>query len=381
MSYIGNTPGVSSQRVVLEEVVTGSPKSAFVPQSGYIIGYVDVLVNGVEIDSTDFSAPDGVTVTLATAAAVGDTVKVKTWLPRGLSDGYLKSEADARFLKLDGTNAVLGGGSFSGWGATHKALQFGALGAVSSDPGWTRIWQNVYSDGTNYRYTANGGAGLLLMGYQGMYAYTAPSGTAGNVATMTNILGLDLSGNLSLAGGLTLAAGKTFSDGYGSLERNFVWTHGNGGYTAIGNGILVRQRLLSPVSNCSEFTFAIDIGTDGYSTSTQYFYFQLPTGTTTYMTGMSVEAFSGGWNWSQVAGYRRWSITSVANSWVTTLREDNAVSGMTNFSCSATAVGSSYVKIGFTNTGGRGTFTIKITCSGDNLSSATNSYQTNTNPF
>ena len=76
---------------------------------------------------------------------------------------------------------------------------------MSSDPGWTRIWQNVYSDGTNYRYTANGGAGLLLMGYQGMYAYTAASGNAGNVATMNNILGLDLSGNLSLTGKLSLA--------------------------------------------------------------------------------------------------------------------------------------------------------------------------------
>lgn len=102
MSYIGNTPGVSSQRVVLEEVITGSPKSAFVPISGYIQGYVDVLINGVEIDTADFTAADGVTVTLGTAAAVGDTVKIKTWLPRGLSDGYLKSEADALFFLKSG---------------------------------------------------------------------------------------------------------------------------------------------------------------------------------------------------------------------------------------------------------------------------------------
>jgi len=107
MSYIGNTPGVSSQRVVLEEVITGSPKSAFVPISGYIKGYVDVLINGVEIDTTDFTAPDGVTVTLGTAAAVGDTVKIKTWLPRGLSDGYLKSEADAKFAPLVNGNLIM----------------------------------------------------------------------------------------------------------------------------------------------------------------------------------------------------------------------------------------------------------------------------------
>ena len=98
MSVIGNAPGVSSQRVVLEEVVSGSPKSIFVPAAGYIKGYLDVLVNGTELDSSDFTAPDGITVNLAVAAAVGDTVKIKAWLPRGLSDGYLKSEADARFL-------------------------------------------------------------------------------------------------------------------------------------------------------------------------------------------------------------------------------------------------------------------------------------------
>ena len=107
MSYIGNTPGVSSQRVVLEEVISGSSKSAFVPISGYIKGCVDVLVNGSEIDSTDFTATDGITVNLVTAAEVGDTVKIKTWLPRGLSDGYLKSEADAKFAALINNNMIL----------------------------------------------------------------------------------------------------------------------------------------------------------------------------------------------------------------------------------------------------------------------------------
>ena len=118
MSMIGNTPGVSSQRTVLEEVVTGSPKSAFVPQGGYIKGYVDVLVNGTELDTSDFTAADGITINLAVAAAVGDTVKVKAWLPRGLSDGYRKDEVDtllaaiytktesnARYAQID-TNTV-----------------------------------------------------------------------------------------------------------------------------------------------------------------------------------------------------------------------------------------------------------------------------------
>lgn len=107
MSYIGNTPGVSSQRVVTSEVVSGSPKSLFYPVGGYTLGYVDVLINGSEIDDSDFTAADGISVSLTTAAAVGDTVKIKAWLPRGLSDGYLKPEADARFARISNNLADL----------------------------------------------------------------------------------------------------------------------------------------------------------------------------------------------------------------------------------------------------------------------------------
>lgn len=102
MAYIGNTPGVSSQRYVQRETVTGSPKSAFIVTTGYSLGYVDVFVNGSQLDEADFTATDGVTVTLGVAAAVGDLVRIIAWLPRGLSDGYLKSEADARYLQLTG---------------------------------------------------------------------------------------------------------------------------------------------------------------------------------------------------------------------------------------------------------------------------------------
>lgn len=97
MSYIGNSPGVASQRVVTEEVIAGSTKTDFYPVGGYALGYVDVLVNGIEIDSSDFTATDGVKVTLALAAQVGDTVKIKCFLPRGLTDGYTKGEADGRY--------------------------------------------------------------------------------------------------------------------------------------------------------------------------------------------------------------------------------------------------------------------------------------------
>jgi hypothetical protein len=95
MSYLGNTPGVSSQRLVSTFTATAG-QTSFTPSGGYMLGYVDVLVNGIEIlDGVDFTAADGVNVVLTAACAAGDEVKIKVWLPRGLSDGYTKPEADA----------------------------------------------------------------------------------------------------------------------------------------------------------------------------------------------------------------------------------------------------------------------------------------------
>lgn len=101
MSYLGNTPGVSSQRLVSTFTATAG-QTSFTPSGGYMLGYVDVLVNGVELlDGVDFTAADGVNVVLTASAIAGDEVKVKAWLPRGLSDGYTKSEADARYEPID----------------------------------------------------------------------------------------------------------------------------------------------------------------------------------------------------------------------------------------------------------------------------------------
>lgn len=95
MAYIGNSPGVASQRVVTTFTATAG-QTTFTPSSGYTLGYCDVFFNGVKlVNGDDYTAADGVSVVLASAAAAGDSVEIVAHFPRGLSDGYLKSEADA----------------------------------------------------------------------------------------------------------------------------------------------------------------------------------------------------------------------------------------------------------------------------------------------
>lgn len=202
MSYIGNSPGVSSQRVVTEEVISGSPKSAFYPVGGYALGYVDVLINGLEVDSSDFTATDGVVVTLGTAAAVGDTVKIKAYIPRGLSDGYLKSEADALLAnKFDKAGGQITGGVGIGGAAeagsqlrTYNGAGHGKITIETTD---------AYAAFVNYS-GASSEASAGFVKSDNSFRFNQ----AGDLSTAERMR-LDMNnGNLSPTGNLVLASGK-----------------------------------------------------------------------------------------------------------------------------------------------------------------------------
>lgn len=121
MAYIGNDPFLSSQRQVTDFTATAG-QDTFTPAGGYQLGYVDVYQNGILlVDGTDYTASNGTTVVLTEAASADDSIKLVTYVPRGLTDGYLKSEVDTlidnidalpdqtghagQFLTTDGTNA------------------------------------------------------------------------------------------------------------------------------------------------------------------------------------------------------------------------------------------------------------------------------------
>jgi hypothetical protein len=84
MSYIGNAPGVASQRLVYDFTAT-SGQTTFTLTNAYTVGYVDVYLNGVKlVVDDDFTATNGTTVVLGTGATAGDSVSIITYIPRGL---------------------------------------------------------------------------------------------------------------------------------------------------------------------------------------------------------------------------------------------------------------------------------------------------------
>lgn len=105
MAYLGTEPGVSSQRLKQTFTATAA-QTDFPVAGGYYIGQVDVMYNGSFLDETEFTATDGLKVVLAAPATAGHKIVVISYLARGLSDGYLKGEADARFVST--TNGSVG---------------------------------------------------------------------------------------------------------------------------------------------------------------------------------------------------------------------------------------------------------------------------------
>ena len=84
MSYIGNAPGVASQRLVNEFTAT-SGQTTFTVTNSYTVGYVDVYLNGVKlVNGDDYTATNGTTIVLTIGATTGDSVSVIAYIPRGL---------------------------------------------------------------------------------------------------------------------------------------------------------------------------------------------------------------------------------------------------------------------------------------------------------
>ena len=80
MSYIGVPPFGQTVRTVTEITATAG-QTVFAPSGGYMPGYIDVYLNGVLLNNADFSAPNGVNVTLTSAASASDEFKSIAYFP------------------------------------------------------------------------------------------------------------------------------------------------------------------------------------------------------------------------------------------------------------------------------------------------------------
>ena len=211
MAYIGNSPGVSSQRIVTTVTATAG-QTTFTPSSGYTVGYLDVYLNGIKlINGTDYTASNGSTVVLTDAAALDDVVELMAYIPRGLSDGYTKAEADARYMDI---NEVIDTAQLRDGAVTAAKIAAGA--AVPSQTGQSGKY--LTTDGTNASWSAVDLASRVAKTGDTISGELTFTKDSGNHITFRNADQSKFYGRVMVSDN---------SDAYGSGERLFFGDGGN----------------------------------------------------------------------------------------------------------------------------------------------------------
>ena len=200
----------------------------------YDAGYLQVYLNGIRLDTGDYTATNGSTVVLDIGATANDIVFIQSFGTFSLSDHYNKTQADARFLGLAGgaltgavtTNSTIDGRDVAADGVLATNAMPKAGGAFSGDVTNTSTGSFQVSQGTTaqrpagtangrLRYNSTEGAfeGHTAAGW-GEIGGGGPSlGTNSiirtNALTISENITIPASSNGMSAGPITIADGNT----------------------------------------------------------------------------------------------------------------------------------------------------------------------------
>jgi hypothetical protein len=101
-------------------------------------------------------------------------------------------------MRLDASGNLGLGVTPSGWGSPFNALQISRLGMRGSTA-TAGLSFNTYYDGASFRYIASGLTATDYYQNSGQHVWNiAPSGTAGNAISFSQVMTLDASGNLGI---------------------------------------------------------------------------------------------------------------------------------------------------------------------------------------
>lgn len=211
MSYIGIPPFGQTVRSVTTATAT-SGQTTFNISGGYVVGYVDVYLNGLLLAPTAYTATNGTTVVLGTGATVGDKFQALSYQPVSLVDALKASNNLSEIASASTARTNLGLGSIATQSSSNVSISGGSITGIT-DLG-----------------VADGGTGAsTLTGYV-KGSGTSPL-TASSTIPNTDITGLGTistqdANNVSISGGsitgitdLAVADGGT---GASSLTANNV---------------------------------------------------------------------------------------------------------------------------------------------------------------
>lgn len=134
--YIGRSPGDSSVIVARQSYTTTGVTTDFTFASSYTPGYIDAYINGSKlIEGSDYTASDGSTVTLLSAATSGDVLELVAYKAFNIGDRRIGiSSAGENIGTADRLNFIGLGNTFAINGSTIDISIAGGAGAGGT---WT----------------------------------------------------------------------------------------------------------------------------------------------------------------------------------------------------------------------------------------------------
>lgn len=125
----------------------------------YDAGYIDVYLNGVHLDPSDYTATDGSTITLAAGAAAGDELYVVAFGTFTLATHYTSAQVDALLAGISSDALIDSGSTTRVQATTSGATVTGDIALASDDTGLGRGDNSIsFNDASNFVrfFTANG---------------------------------------------------------------------------------------------------------------------------------------------------------------------------------------------------------------------------------
>lgn len=233
----GGGGGSGTTTFTRQSFTATSGQTIFTPSGGYTVGYLQVYVNGVLLNSTDYSAADGTSFTLSTGCTTGDIVESVAYSVTAVSN--ITGGAAGAILYQAAANTT----SNTDVGTSGQLL----LSAGSGKPTWSStITNTTLANFTELSYTiGNSGSAQTL------------SLTNGTVQTVTLTASCTFTMPAPVVGKSFLLFVKTGAGGFTSTSFTSVkWAAGQ------------TPTVTSTANRVDIFSFVSD-GTSWYGSYTQ----------------------------------------------------------------------------------------------------------------
>jgi hypothetical protein len=226
-----------------------------------------VFVNGASLDSTDYTATNGTSVVLGSAASLNDEVVIVAFKSFTVADTYTQSQVDAFAVKLTGAQTVSGVKTFSNEPVFSAGIALASgqginFGASSNASGMTSETLSDYEEGAFTPTIATNGTQPTGISYQyqrGEYTKVGRlvtvqfmvGATWSNSPTGSFFVSLPFTSNHPQSSyavlNIAYGAGITYPSGKTSISGELP--NGNASVSIVGNGSGVGGSALAIVTN------------------------------------------------------------------------------------------------------------------------------------